>query len=1006
MNMSVQNSISLKTIINKIKKISIVISIEKYKFSKLKKTLLSIKKWNYTEKIDIFIFSYEKVNRISNNIKENFINESVFVFKIKNNFCETVKENLENFSDYVFFINSGDTISIDFIRKMQMKIYENQANIIFTRYAKIKNKNVFIYNDQNFLEYLKIEKNNFFTSFISTENKIKELNNIFGKLVDKNILKKAFCDLKMNKEISLEQCSLMMLFMIFNNSEKIDFLEQDLYFLNNKFTKSNLKNEIEEIIYIYDFIEKNISKKHAKKIKNWKLNSFFNALNKYKEKKINLYKYISRNDYLSIEGINDEKSYQLVPILGNIWDNWKLKKKIYKHQIISFDIFDTLILRNFWEPTDLFEILNYKINKLTKIKDFFDFKQIRIIAEKEVRKKYKREITIDEIYEKILSILPFEKKIINEIKLSEIDLEIKYSQKRQIAYELFSYAVFLGKKIYITSDMYLDESSICKILNKSGYHLNDIDKIFVSSKIKKSKSENNIWDFIVSNEKIKKENIMHIGDNYFDDYIKPKKEKIDSFWLPKTTDLLMGKTKYHSSNLFKFLNSNSSIFRTLSWKTCFGAKTLFSLVANKFYDNPFKITTSNTDFENSPYLFGFFALGLFMISVTNWLIEIQKEKKYKIFNFNLRDGYLFKIFFDKIALYENIKVKTNFTYFSRNSLFPILFICEKNNNKISLANYFFNFLHSRNATYLIEKLKNVISDRDYENLNNKFKNFEIKNVDNLLTFVKFLYENNVNVDENKFPWKKFKFNYLKKFFSNSKNSTALFDIGYSGRISSILKETFNIEFDEYYINCENDKAFQRKNKNNIKIKTFYDFSPNLNGWLRESIVSFQGEGCTNFRYENNNFIEEFNDSSTNNFWNDILINIIQKGAIDILNESLKIYHEDFKLLHANKMELCIPLEYFYNYSSCSDRNFFKNIIHENDFDWHNQNEKEIENKLKNKWNENFSNKSNFYKILQWSEMYQKLSKLKKILFFLLIDKQKLFNIFLNFIKIKLRKKRK
>ena len=40
-----------------------------------------------------------------------------------------------------------------------------------------------------------------------------------------------------------------------------------------------------------------------------------------------------------------------------------IKQKILKHDVISFDIFDTLILRPYVKPTDLFEHLDHISDK-------------------------------------------------------------------------------------------------------------------------------------------------------------------------------------------------------------------------------------------------------------------------------------------------------------------------------------------------------------------------------------------------------------------------------------------------------------------------------------------------------------------------------------------------------------------------------------------------------------------------------------------------------------------
>ena len=71
----------------------------------------------------------------------------------------------------------------------------------------------------------------------------------------------------------------------------------------------------------------------------------------------------------------------------------KLKEKCQEYDVISFDVFDTLLKRNIGNPSDIFYILK-KIAEEIKI---IDFDKIRKEAEKEIR-DIQSFATIDEIY--------------------------------------------------------------------------------------------------------------------------------------------------------------------------------------------------------------------------------------------------------------------------------------------------------------------------------------------------------------------------------------------------------------------------------------------------------------------------------------------------------------------------------------------------------------------------------------------------------------------------------
>ena len=60
-------------------------------------------------------------------------------------------------------------------------------------------------------------------------------------------------------------------------------------------------------------------------------------------------------------------------------------------KVVSFDLFDTLVLRPFLKPTDLFNLLG----QIQSRNDFCDF---RTKAESKARSSIGTEVTLDEIY--------------------------------------------------------------------------------------------------------------------------------------------------------------------------------------------------------------------------------------------------------------------------------------------------------------------------------------------------------------------------------------------------------------------------------------------------------------------------------------------------------------------------------------------------------------------------------------------------------------------------------
>ena len=98
-----------------------------------------------------------------------------------------------------------------------------------------------------------------------------------------------------------------------------------------------------------------------------------------------------------------------------------LHEEIVNFDIISFDIFDTAILRKVLFPQDIFKLLSQWVYQEFNI---VDFNYIRQNTEQEVRNMSKfDEITIREIYESIQSKYP--SLDVNCIMRKEIELEFE-----------------------------------------------------------------------------------------------------------------------------------------------------------------------------------------------------------------------------------------------------------------------------------------------------------------------------------------------------------------------------------------------------------------------------------------------------------------------------------------------------------------------------------------------------------------------------------------------------
>lgn len=183
----------------------------------------------------------------------------------------------------------------------------------------------------------------------------------------------------------------------------------------------------------------------------------------------------------------------------------ELLKKNY--DVISFDIFDTLITRLVYEPDDLFRLMERKIRNNYGIS--VDYLAIRKEAERIAWEENGDYCNIHHIYDKLHSVSEFTAEESAELKQMEIDLEYELCIPRQDVLDLYNRLLQAGKTVVLISDMYLTAPIISRMLEKCGY--TGYADLWISCEKGKRKDRDTIWDDFL--EKYGSFRTIHIGDN-------------------------------------------------------------------------------------------------------------------------------------------------------------------------------------------------------------------------------------------------------------------------------------------------------------------------------------------------------------------------------------------------------------------------------------------------------------------------------------------------------------
>ena len=308
-----------------------------------------------------------------------------------------------------------------------------------------------------------------------------------------------------------------------------------------------------------------------------------------------------------------------------------LKQLIDKNNIISFDIFDTLILRNIFQPTDIFRILAKFAKDEFDIDDFF---QKRVEGEKKARDKVKNsEADFQEIYDEVEKLCGCN---IEKIKQMELQLEMEFSVINPYMMEIWKYASEQKKTIIFISDMYLSSDFIKKLLKKNGYK---VEHLYVSNEYRKNKGSKELYELVGQELNCKKTNWLHIGDNEYSDYKQAKEFGINAYHYKNVSTYYEGTKELSISESVLIGIQNNYLYNGIQenyWNK-FGAKNAF------------------------PIYFGF----------AKWLYDLTKEED-NLF-FLARDGYIIKKIYDMVCKMDENTIFTNYIYVSRKVLqLPLL----------------------------------------------------------------------------------------------------------------------------------------------------------------------------------------------------------------------------------------------------------------------------------------------------------------------------------------------
>lgn len=306
-----------------------------------------------------------------------------------------------------------------------------------------------------------------------------------------------------------------------------------------------------------------------------------------------------------------------------------LADRLAEYDIISFDVFDTLLFRQTAHPSDLFYFTGEKLR-------YLDFERLRRESEWEARqeafeKTGRYEVTLGEIYERM------EKRtgIPHVIGITaELETERELCFANPYLLNVVKILAGRGKRIICISDMYLPSAVIRNLVENCGF--SGITDYFVSCEYSAAKGDGSLYN-IVRKKLGWKYSYAHIGDNPVSDLEQAEKKK------------------FHAE---LYYNVNTAGMRYRSGDLSVLTGTLYCGTVNAHLHNGSQVFTR-------AYELGYIYGGLFVLGYCQFIHEYVRNHDIDKILFLSRDGDILHQIYTMLYPQEESGIRTEYVYWSR-----------------------------------------------------------------------------------------------------------------------------------------------------------------------------------------------------------------------------------------------------------------------------------------------------------------------------------------------------
>jgi len=317
-------------------------------------------------------------------------------------------------------------------------------------------------------------------------------------------------------------------------------------------------------------------------------------------------------------------------------------------RVVSFDVFDTLLVRVQARPADLFALLGAELKAAgINVPSPITFAQLRQQAELGARRTAPGgEVTLAEIYATLKVVFNWDAAICARVQAMEINLEEQSLKAVPGMLARVRAARESVDAIWFLSDMYLPAACIEAVLRREGFFC-DGDRLFVSGEYRSSKHRGDLFAKVRAQAGAPITDWLHIGDNPHADDAVPRSQGI-------RTELL----REAALNRYEELAGGKQT--ELPWRSLLAGAMRRARLANPETDPARRIIWDT----------GCDIVGPLVLGFVHWCLSEAKSRGVRRLYFVARDGQLPQRVASRLASAWGFDIECHYLHGSRQAWHP------------------------------------------------------------------------------------------------------------------------------------------------------------------------------------------------------------------------------------------------------------------------------------------------------------------------------------------------